>query len=176
MKLKLGYYVLGFFVLVWSLPATVLNKLKSVSKKEHRIQPIYLKEKLLQWLLLWTWCFEGSQEAFQLTEEWGMRGGCEVPVEPPSLQNYLVPIPAMIRWIKLRCAWARAPDSQSIWYIKQLLNMPPNKTQWHKELCKSWAASPKLCMTRWIIHKEEVEEEEDDSKYEEEEKGKKKRS
>lgn len=39
--------------------------------------------------------------------------------------------------------------------------MPPNKTQWHKELCKSLAASPKLCMTQWIIHKEEVEEEEE---------------
>lgn len=30
----------------------------------------------------------------------------------------------------------------------------------HKELCKSLAASPKLCMTQCIIHKEEVEEEE----------------
>ncbi len=40
--------------------------------------------------------------------------------------------------------------------------MPPNKTQWHKELCKSLAASSKLCMTQWIIHKEEVQEEEED--------------
>lgn len=39
-------------------------------------------------------------------------------------------------------AGAPTPNSQSIWYIKQLLNMPPNKTQWHKELCKSLAASP----------------------------------
>lgn len=28
-------------------------------------------------------------------------------------------------------------------------------------MCKSLAASPKLCMTRCIIHEEEVEEEED---------------
>lgn len=47
-----------------------------------------------------------------------------------------------------------APDSQPIQYIKQLLNMSPNITQWHKEMCKSLPASPKLWRTQWIIHAE----------------------
>lgn len=46
--------------------------------------------------------------------------------------------------------------------------MPPNKTQWHKELCKALAASPKLWMTTWIIHQEEEKKEGDNGKYEEE--------
>lgn len=50
--------------------------------------------------------------------------------------------------------------------------MPPNKTQWHKELCKSLAASPKLWMTPWIIHQEEEKKEGDNGKYEEEKKWK----
>lgn len=37
----------------------------------------------------------------------------------------------------LRRVLAPGSGTQSIWYIKQLLNMPPNKTHWQRAPCKS---------------------------------------